>query len=99
MGRNCLGLKHGFVPSDTRDWVGHSEWRWLVEGQECQAKEFVHQRLVFLAATYGWADGILNKGAQPGGQVEAASTPPSSPASYTSFPGRKMPFSSLYKGA
>ena len=29
-----------------------------------------------MAAAYGWADGTLNKCAQPGGQVEADCIPP-----------------------
>lgn len=66
MGSNYLVLDCRFVPNDRRLWVGHLEWRWLVEGQECLAKEFVHQRLVFLVVSSGWADGTPNKGAQPG---------------------------------
>lgn len=52
-----------------------SQGCWLVEGQECQAQGFVHHRLVFMAAAYGWADGTLNKGSQPGGHVKAESAP------------------------
>jgi len=63
-----------------------------MEGQEFQAKEFVYPRLVFRVAAYGWADGTLIKGAQPGGQVEADSIPPSSPPSHASFTRRRMPF-------
>lgn len=58
-----------------RHWAGLSECGRLTEGQEFQAKDFVHQRLVFMAAAYGWADGTLSKGAQPGGQVKAESAP------------------------
>ena len=66
----------------------HSEWRWLPEGQQCQPKEFVRQRLVFTLHT---ADGFLNKGAQPGGQVEVEPMPPSPPARHMSFSGGDMP--------
>lgn len=80
------------MASGTSNWAGRSEWGWLREGQERQAKEFVYQRLVLIAAAYGRADGTLSKGAQPGGQVEAESVPPSSPSSRAHFSPRRTSF-------
>lgn len=44
--RSSLRLERGLV-------AGLPGWGWLTEGQECQAKELVYQRLVFMAAACG----------------------------------------------